>query len=63
MEGLPIIEHISNAILRLEIEKDNISANRDTLAGEKVKSEDYVSLMKMVIHMKTKEATKEKILP
>ena len=37
LEGLSIIEQIGNAILRLETEKDNISANRATLVAEKTK--------------------------
>ena len=35
----------------------------NTLAAEKVKSEDCVSLLKMVTHMKTKEFFKAKIFP
>ena len=50
------IERIGNAILRFKINKDNISSNRATLAVEKVKSDDCVSLLKMIIHMKVKEA-------
>lgn len=63
LEGLTIIEQTDNAILRLEIEKDNISANRATLAAEKAKSEDCVSLLKVIIHMKNNEAMEEKIFP
>ena len=48
-------------MLRLEIEKDNISSNRATLVAEKVKSDDSVSLLKMIIHMKVKEAVEAKI--
>ena len=62
-EGLAIIEKIDNAVLRLEIEKDNISANQATLSAEKAKSEECISLLKMIIHMKAKEAVEAKILP
>ena len=62
-KGLTIIEKIGNAVLRLETQKDNISANQATLVAEKVKSEDCISLLKIIIHMKAKEATKASILP
>ena len=63
VEGLSVINQIDNVILRLEIEKDNISSNRGTLATEKFKSDDCVSLLKMIIHMKVKEVVEAKILP
>ena len=63
MEGVSIIGHISNVILRLEIEKDNILANRNTLARERVKSNDCISLLKMIIQMKEKEVVEAKIFP
>ena len=62
-EGLAIIEQIGNDILRLKIKEHNISANRATLVVEKVKSEDCISLLKMVKYMNTKEAIETKILP
>ena len=62
LEGLSIIEQIGNGIVRLEIEKDNISSNRATMVVEKVKSDDCVSLLKMIIHMKVKEFVEAKIL-
>ncbi len=49
--------------MRLKIEKDNISANRVNLVVEKVKSEDCISLLKMIIHMKGEEVVEVKILP
>lgn len=49
--------------MRLEIAKDNILANRATLAAEKIKSEDCVSLQKMITHMKNKEVVAAKIFP
>ncbi len=57
------MEQIGNVILRLEIEKDNIMSNSNTLAGERVKCDDCISLLKMIIQMKAKEAVEEKILP
>ena len=60
-EGLVVIEKLSNAMLRLEMENDNILANGKTMSIEKAKSEDCISLLKMVIQMKTKEAVEEKI--
>lgn len=63
LEGLTIIEKIGNVILRLKIEKDNILKNRATLTVEKAKSEDCVSLLKMIMHMKAKEAMEEKSFP
>ena len=63
MEGLAIIEQIRNSILRLEIEKDNILEIRATFAMEKTKSEDCISLLKMIIHMKENEDVEAKILP
>lgn len=61
LEGLAIIEQINNVILSLKIEKNNISTNRTTLAAAKAKSEDCVSLLKIIIHMKAKEAVEVKI--
>jgi len=63
LEGLSIIEQIGNVILRLETKKDNISENRATLAIEKAKSKDCVSLLSMIIHMKAKDAMEENIFP
>ena len=45
------------------MEKDNILANMDTMSIEKEKSENCISLLKMVIQMKTKEVVEEKIMP
>ena len=60
VEGLSVIDQIDNVILRLEIEKDNISSNRATLAVEKAKSNDFVSLLKMIIQMKIKEVVENR---
>ena len=57
-----MIDQIGNVILRLETEKDNIMSNCNTLAGEKAKCEDCISLLKMIIQMKAKDATEAKIL-
>ena len=63
IDGVSIIEKVGNFILRLEIEKENISSNKATLAIEKIKSDDCISLLKMIIYMKTKEGIEENILP
>ena len=59
-EGVSIIGKIGNVILRLEIEKDNILENRKTLARERMKCDDCISLLKMIIQMKVKEVVEEK---
>ena len=61
-KGVSIIGQIDNVILRLEIEKDNIISNNNTLARQREKCDDCISLLKMVIQMKEKEAVEEKIL-
>ena len=38
-------------------------ANRNTLARERLNSDDCISLLKMIIQMKAKEAIEAKILP
>ena len=48
-KGLSIVEKIRNVILRLKKKKDNISSNMNTLAMERTKSDDCVSLLKMII--------------
>ena len=63
MEGVSIIEQIGNVILRLETQKDNILANRNTLTRERVKSDDCISLLKMIIQMKAKEVVEAEIFP
>ena len=62
IRGISIIEQIGNVILRLETEKDNIISNSNTLAGEREKCDDCISLLKMVIEMNAKEAVEAKIL-
>ena len=49
-------------ILRLEIEKDNILLNSNTLAREGEKCDDSISLLKMIIQMNEMEAVEAKIL-
>ena len=56
------MEQIESAILRLEREKDNNLKNSLTLAGEREKSEECNILLKMILHMKTKDVFKAKIL-
>ena len=63
MEGISIVDQIGNVILRLEIEKVNITSNRKTLAIEKDMCDDCVSLLKMIIQMKIKETVEVKKFP
>lgn len=63
VEGLSIIDYISNVILKFQTQKDNITSNRATLAIEKAKSDDYVSLLKMIIQMKIKKVVEANIFP
>ena len=60
--GIALIDQIGNVIIRLETEKDNITANSNILAGEETKCVDCISLLRMVIHMKAKDAIEGKIL-
>ena len=46
----------------METEKDNITANSNILAGEETKCADCISLLRMVIQMKAKDAVEAKIL-
>ena len=46
----------------METKKDNITANSNILAGEEAKCADSISLLKMVIQMKAKDAIEAKIL-
>ena len=62
-KGLVVVEKLKNVVLRLEMEKDNISTNQATLSTEKAKSEECVSLLKMVIQIKANELVESKILP
>ena len=48
-KGVSLIDQIYNVILRLEIEKDNIISNSNTLVGERKKCDDCISLPRMVI--------------
>ena len=61
-DGVTLIDQIGNVIIWLETEKDNITANSNILAGEEAKCADCISLLKMVIQMKDKEAVEAKIL-
>jgi hypothetical protein len=61
-DGISLIDQIGNVIIRLETKKDNISSNQHTLATERARCEECVSLLKMIIQMKSKEAVEAKIL-
>ena len=61
-KGVSIIDQIRNVILQLEMEKDNIISNSNTLAIEREKCDDCTSLLKMIIQMKAKEVVEAKIL-
>lgn len=62
VDGVTLIDQIGNIILRLETEKDNIMSNNNTLAGERAKCVDCISLLKMIAQMKAKDAIEAKIL-
>lgn len=62
VDGISLIDQIGNVIIRLETEKDNIYSNQHTLAIERERCEECVSLLKMIIQMKSKEAVEAKIL-
>ena len=62
IDGVSLIDQIGNIILWLETKKDNISSNQHTLAMEKVRCEECISLLKMIIQMKAKEAIEAKVL-
>ena len=51
VDGVTLIDQIGNIILRLEIEKDNVMSNSNTLAREREKCVDCISLLKMVAQM------------
>ena len=61
-DGIALIDQIGNVIIRLETEKDNIAANSNILAREEAKCVDCISLLKMIIQMKAKDAVETKIL-
>ena len=61
-DGVALIDQIGNVILRLETEKDNITSNQHTLTVEKARCDECISLLKMIIQMKAKEAVEVKIL-
>ena len=61
-KGLAVIEKTNYVVLRLEREKDNIFANQATFSMKREKSEDCISLLNAIIHLKTKEVVKSKIL-
>ena len=61
-DGVALIDQIGNIIIRLETKKDNITSNSNILAGEETKCVDCISLLRMVIHMKAKDAIEAKIL-
>ena len=56
VDGVALIDKIGNIILRLETKKDNITSNSNNLAGEETKCVDCISLLRMVIQMKEKDA-------
>jgi hypothetical protein len=61
-DGIALINQIGNVLIRLEAEKGNITANSNILAGEEVKCTESISLLKMIIQMKAKDAIEAKIL-
>ena len=60
VDGVALIDQIGNIIIRLEIEKDNITSNSNILAGEETKCVDCISLLRMVIHMKKRTQLKQR---
>ena len=62
VDGVSLIDQIGNIILQLETKKDNITSNSNTLAREETKFVDCISLLKMIIQMKAKDAIEAKIL-
>ena len=48
-DGVSLIDQIGNVILQLETEKDNIISNCSTLAIEKARCDDCISLLKMIM--------------
>ena len=61
-DGVTLIDQIGNVILWLEIEKDNIISNCNTLTAEKARCDECIFLLKMIIQMKAKEVIEAKIL-
>ena len=61
-KGIVVIEQLGNVMLRLEIEKDNILANWETLSTKNEKCEDCISLLHMVLQMKAKEVVEAKLI-
>jgi hypothetical protein len=62
-EGLMVIDQLGHAILKLEADRNHLSANAQVITVEKVKCEDCLESLKMINDMKVKEAVKAKILP
>ena len=61
-DGITLIDQIGNVIILLETEKENITANSNILVGEEAKFVDSISLLRMIIQMKAKDAVEVKIL-
>lgn len=61
-DGISLIDQIGNVVLQLETEKDNIPSKQCTLATERERCDECVSLLRMIIQMKEKEVVEAKIL-